>query len=143
MDRNKTTEANIVLEKEPEKLKTRKKAEKTAMLDKQELHNITEKVGEIAGKGVEVLKTGAQKVSHFASSTAELSKLKVQKHSLENELHRTYLELGKIVWQMHEDGKLPKLDSTIQEKFEEIEKLNSQISVKERAAEAISLVDGA
>lgn len=145
MSKAEKSEANVALQKEPEKLKTKKSEksdEKTGAGKKEEWRKFTEKAGEIAGKTGAALKTGAQKAFHFASSSAKLAKLKGQKSRLDSELHRTYLTLGKMVWKMHEDGKLPQLDSGIEEKFEKIDQLQHQISAKEQAARATTLVEG-
>ncbi|NIR46892.1 hypothetical protein GWO43_00205 [candidate division KSB1 bacterium] len=100
-----------------------------------------DKVGDVAQKGVELSKRGAQKLFHFTGSATKLSKLKVEIHNLETQCEKQYLEAGKKLWQMYKDGKLGELKSKFDPEFQKVEGFKKQITEKEKESEKISLVE--
>lgn len=107
----------------------------------QEGSDFRDKVGDFANKGLQVLKTGAQKITHFTGSATKLSKLKLEIHQLQGRCDEIYHDVGKRLWQMHKDNKDDDVSSVFVEQLKEMADLQKQIAAKDQQVEKISLTE--
>ncbi len=127
-------------EQPTEKLKTNEKNDKPAA--KQESKSeFWGKVSGTAGKGLESLKKGVEKVTHFAGSSAKLAKLKLEIHNLKIESESLSSQAGEKLWKMSKEKRLEKLETTFATEFKKMAGLQKQIHMTEKQVTKTALVE--
>lgn len=105
------------------------------------LHGLKEKLEEAAQKGIEVLKVGSDKATHFANEATHLARLKLDLRSLKEERNRVFRRIGEEVWKAHQENRLAKLKGLFTEELRNLDSLKEKIEAIEKEIEKISLVE--
>ena len=100
-----------------------------------------EKVEHIAEKSLEAIKTGADKISHVATETTKLSKLKLEIHNIHKQIDKIQTELGKTLWKMQRNNELQNVESAFADEFKKLGDLEKQIEIRLRQVQQISLTN--
>jgi hypothetical protein len=104
-----------------------------------QLKKLGDKLGEAADKGVHIAKDVAERVRHFATEATELTKLKIEIHKLKSSRDAILLGIGEKLVSLYKAKKLAQTESTFKKEFSKLDKLNSEITVIEKAIKKISL----
>ncbi len=106
---------------------------------REQLKKLGDKLSEATDKGVHVARDIADRVRHFASEATELTKLKVEIHKLKNAQDRLIFDIGSKFVELYKNQKLSNIESVFADDLTQLEYIKSQIAIKEKGVNKISL----
>lgn len=106
---------------------------------KAELKKLSDKIHEATDKGVHVVKDIADHVQRFANDATELTKLKIELHSLRNERTKLYTLMGEQLRNLFVSKKLTKIKTRFADDFKKLQELETAIAEKEERASRMSI----
>lgn len=100
-----------------------------------------DKVGDVAGKGLDVLKSGAGKAGQITKQATRLSMLKLEIHNLHNAVDGVFVDVGKKLWFMKKEGDFKELDTAFAVEFKRLAELEKELETKEKQAQETRLIE--
>lgn len=98
---------------------------------------VWDKFSDVLNKGIEALKTGAEKISQATSDTAKSTRLKIEIFNLKNENDRLNRDTGEKIWDLQKKRKLNNMPSVLAEELQRRENLRSRLKEKEKEIEKL------
>lgn len=118
------------------------KVEESGTSKKSLLENLTDKLGKFTQKSIEVVKTGTDKASHFATESAHLAKLHIDLRTAKDSMNKNYLESGKKLWVLYQEDKLPvKMREVFAEELADFTEMDAKIKALQEEIETVSLLE--
>jgi len=106
---------------------------------KEELRKLGDHIHEATDKGVHVAKEIAEDVRKYAQDATNLTKLKIELHSLKAERDKTYSLMGKHLSNLYKSKKLSNIRTKFKYDFAKLNEIESAIDEKEKQAAKLSL----
>ncbi len=108
---------------------------------KKDLKKLGDKIHEATDKGVHIVKDIAEHVQRFASDATELTKLKIDLHSLKSERTKLYTLMGEQLRNLYISKKLTGIKKRFKDDFKRLDELEAAIAEKEQLASGIPISD--
>ena len=106
---------------------------------KDELKKLGDKIHEATDKGVHIVRDIADHVQRFASDATELTKLRIDLHSLKNERTKLYTLMGEKLRNLYLSKKLTNIKKRFKDDFTRLDELEAAIAEKEKLASGIPI----
>ena len=106
---------------------------------KEELKKLGDKIHEATDKGVHIVRDIAGHVQRFASDATELTKLRIDLHSLKNERTKLYTLMGEQLRNLYLSKKLTNIQKRFKDDFTRLDELEAVIAEKEKLASGIPI----